>query len=74
MSDNEEENKSNAGSEQPEPLGPPEPVKKEQLVKGLSRIQRTHGKQSRFDLTYVNFGKLFRWNILCFLGVDIGGH
>ena len=55
MSDNEEENKSNAGSEQPEPLGPPEPVKKEQLVKGLSRIQRTHGKQSRFDLTYVNF-------------------
>ena len=54
MSDNEEENKSNAGSEQPEPLGNPEPVKKEQLVKGLSRIQRTHGKLSRFNRTYVN--------------------
>lgn len=38
MSDNEEENKSNAGSEQPEPLPPPEPLKKDQLMKGLSRI------------------------------------
>lgn len=43
MSENEEE-KSQAGSEQPEPLAAPEPVKKEMLVKGLSRIQRTHGK------------------------------
>ena len=38
MSDNEEEGKSQAGSEQPEPLGEATPVKKEQLVKGLSRI------------------------------------
>ena len=60
MSDNEEENKSNAGSEQPEPLGNPEPVKKEQLVKGLSRIQRTHGKQSRFNRTYVNVWSTFQ--------------
>jgi hypothetical protein len=43
MSENEEE-KSQAGSEQPEPLPAPEPLKKEMLVKGLSRIQRTHGK------------------------------
>ena len=50
MSDNEEE-KSNAGSEQPEPLPPPEPVKKEMLVKGLSRIQRTHGKYRAIDRT-----------------------
>ena len=37
--------KSNAGSDQPEPLEAPAMVKKDQLVKGLSRIQRTHGKQ-----------------------------
>ena len=61
MSDNgSNDNKSAAGSEQPEPLGEAVPVKKEQLVKGLSRIQRTHGKQSHFNLTYVNVWSTFQ--------------
>ena len=55
MSDNEEENKSNAGSEQPEALPAPEPVKKDQLVKGLSRIQRTHGKSFTFNIISLIF-------------------
>ena len=38
MSDNSGDKEVDAGSDQPEPLGNPEPVKKDQLVRGLSRI------------------------------------
>ena len=77
MSDNEEE-KSQAGSEQPEPLAPAEPVKKEQLVKGLSRIQRTHGKWhtlvTKLQIANPLSFLLRRWHFIRFRRFDFGGH
>ena len=77
MSDDE---KSNAGSEaaksEEEEPQPPVLVKKEQLVAGLSRIERTHGKFFSLSilkqwLTY--YCLLLRWNIVRILNIDNGG-
>ena len=67
MSDRDE------AEEVPEVQEPPVMVTKEQITKGLSRIQRTHGKLSLFNLMLTWLNYFFRWQFVCFCNIDDWG-